>query len=96
MEPKHKVTVTYAPREVVIRVELADERVLDLDEIERSLREKFHATLNRVECSIEIPESTHKFDTLKCIGCQLDEPGQKAHMEYGGCLYASSDSDSDR
>lgn len=23
----------------------------------------------------------------KCRACQLDEPGQRAHMEPGGCLY---------
>ena len=30
-----------------------------------------------------------------CIGCQYNAPGQKRHMEKGGCLYMESDDESD-
>jgi hypothetical protein len=27
--------------------------------------------------------------TSICWGCENDQPGQQAHMEFGGCLYRS-------
>lgn len=84
MESEHKMTITTKRKEIIIRVKLEGSSSLDLNEIENVLREKFPD----MDFNVDFSTSPKR---QKCIGCQFDEPGQKAHMEYGGCLYASSE-----
>ena len=40
-------------------------------------------------------ESKKVNENVACLGCRYNEPGQRAHMEKGGCLSMESDTDSE-
>lgn len=41
-----------------------------------------------VELSVTAPEDM--LDTIRCSGCETNEPNQQAHMGSGGCLEMDS------
>ena len=57
-------------------------------------REELERILWKIDKPLYTCISLVNVKNISCQGCREDLPNQKAHMDYGGCLYEeSSDSD---